>query len=642
MFTKEAEFFKSAIIDRMRNDPENVKEELLKVPVDVAIKDDRICTAVLIDAPTQAGKTRKCFSVMQEKLKSMTEKTGNTLVLFITQANSTAGASQVKQRASNDPGFSNFNIRFAHEPSHGAGNQMVIGFWNSRNSSKMLDIVNGTRWKNTLIVIDECESGNLKGVKDRLYFIRAVDRKKSSGIVTVIFVTATIGNLSKNILCIAKENLNKFSTGVVHDIVNNRVVEHQFAAPAENYVGASWFVKNVGVWKNLKFGNREPDMSKEDHDRFKEVAVMKEIKRLPIDAKELTLFVTSTRTVDHARMAEKLVRFGYDVIVELNNTVGREYKVRYMNEGGDIANWNIPYKHIEALADSNELSTVRKLGKTISTGINNKDDLSLPHILQAALFMGTTVQKRIKEFADSDEYLKLKTIYSAMKRPIDFPDTPRVALITGNLASRGITFQNPAIDLTCTSFCFTDTKDAISRGATNTQRFGRACGMLSDVFARPGRQPILIATKGIMDAAVANEAAVMEKAKSIPNGTLLCLKDLITEDEWKKIVKITSKDTVPAITPSLSKDGKIDGVDIAKLRKWLNGDCNIVIARMVRYLYKMNKPITIDKFKEGIEYSGSNEKFINNFDNGRGEKCQYGKLWSYNDGRITRNLNLKW
>lgn len=514
--------------------------------------------------------------------------------------------------------------------------------------TKMLDIVRNGEWKNTMIVIDECESGNLKGVKDRLCFVRAVDKKPSSGNVTVIFVTATIGNLSKNILRIAKENLKKFSTGVVNEIVNNKVVEHQFASPSDNYVGASWFVNNPNVWKNLKFTNREKDMSKEDHDRFKEVSVMKEIKTLSSDAKELTLFVTSKLTADHARMAEKLLRFGYDVIVELNNAVGRDYKVRYMNEGGDIATWNIPYKNVNTLADSNEMSMVRKFGKSVKTGINSKDDLSLPHILQAALFMGTAAEKRIQEFSDPDEFLKLKTINSVMKRPFDYPEEPRVALVAGNLASRGITFQNPAIDFTCTSFCFTDTKDAISRGATNTQRFGRACGMLGDVFARKDRQPILIATKGIVDAAVANEASVMEKSKSIPNGTLLSLKDLITEEEWKKILKISSMETIPKIKKEKKEsvqesdtDGKIDGVDIAKLKKWLNGDSKLVIAKMVRFLYECDKSITIDELQKGIEYNGTNDKFKHRIDHGRGVGCQYGKLWEVSGNSLQRNKNIK-
>ena len=537
MFSQEAKLYKAHIIEEMRRNPQNVDEGLFKFPKP-KVEDPSRCKAVLIDAPTQAGKTRKCFLVMQEKMQKMS---GRTLCLYISQANSCSGAAQVKQRAANDPGFADYDIYLAADKrSDAIRNHMVIGYWNSRNTSKMLDIVTENHWDNIIVVVDECDSGNLRGVKDRLCFIRAVDRKSNSNVM-VIFVTATIGNLSKNILRIAQDNFKKFSTGVVSEIVNKKVVEHQFAEPADNYVGASWFVENKNVWKKLDFGPRSKDMSKDEHEKIKETAVMKQINGLSFDAKELTLIVTSTRTADHARVSNKLTRCGYNVIVEVNNAMGKQFKVHYLSDGMDLDNWNIPFNAINAAADKGDLSEIREGGKRFKTGIDSKDDLSMPHILQAALFMNTAAEKRIRENTSHDEYMKLKAISSCMNRPKDFPTETRVALVAGHMAGRGITFQNPAIDFTCTSFCFTDTKDAITRGAANTQRFGRACGMLEDAFARPGRQPVLIATKGIVQAAVANERVVMDKAKEIPNGTMLSLKDLITEDEWKRIVKAVKK-----------------------------------------------------------------------------------------------------
>lgn len=127
----------------------------------------------------------------------------------------------------------------------------------------------------------------------------------------------------------------------------------------------------------------------------------------------------------------------------------------------------------------------------------------------------------------------------SIRRPKDYPVTPRVALIAGHMAGRGITIQNPLIDFTCTSFCFTDTKNLVQRGATNAQRFGRACGMLSDVFSRPGRMPILIATEGILQDAIANEKALFEKASLIENGSFISLKDLISDSEWDSVMKAT-------------------------------------------------------------------------------------------------------
>lgn len=569
--------------------------------------------AVLIDAPTQAGKTHKCFQVMQEKMKTMS---GRTLCLYISQANSCSGATQVKQRASNDKGFADYDIYLAADKiSDTIHNHMVIGYWNSRNTSKMLDIVTDSKWDNIIIVQDECDSGNLRGVKDRLCFIRAVDRKAKTNI-TVIFVTATIGNLSKSILRIARDNSKKFSTGLVNDIVNSQVVEHQFAEPLENYVGASWFVDNKDVWKKLDFGKCQLSMCKEDYEKMKEIAVMKQINSLSYDSKELTLIVTSTRTADHARISNKLTRCGYNVIVEVNNVTGRQFKVHYLSDGMDLDTWNIPFNIINAMADKGELSEIRKGGKRFKTGINSKDDLSMPHILQAALFMNTSAKQRIRTNTSQIEYFKLKVINAYMNRPKDFPTDPRVALVAGHIAGRGITFQNPDIDFTCTSFCFTDTKDAITRGATNTQRFGRACGMLNDTFRRPGRQPVLIATKGIVEAAVANEKLVIEKAKEIPNGTMLSLKDLITEEEWKRIMKNINIEEQPV------------NQKLIKIKKWFYSK-TMVIGKMMRFLYATHEPVCLEDFKNGIQYMKSDDEFKSCLRGGSCVSGNYGKMWTY-------------
>jgi len=647
MFSKEAQFFKPDVIEQMRTNPTNVRNEPpLWYPMSPPPTKGSECKAVLIDAPTQSGKTRKCFQVMQDKIKDMT---GRTLVLFITQANSVAGANQVMQRAVNDPEMvaiipedNIFIVNKGIEASvaNNSENCMAIGFWNSRNTVTMLELVQEHKWDNIVIVCDESDSGNFQGVTNRLCFIRAVDCKKRNADIIVIFVTATIGNLSKSILRVAKENSKKFSTGVVGYIVNKPVVEHQFASPSDNYVGASWFVENKDVWKKLKFASRAKDMSKDDHNNIKEDAVIMEIDKLSNDAKELTLVVTSTRTADHARMSDTLTRCGYNVIVEMNNTIGRQFRVQYLTRGKRLMSWNIPFNVINALADKGDLSAIREAGDEIKTGIDSKEDLTMPHILQAALFMNSTADERIRKFTSAEEFIKLKVINANMNRPLDFPKQPRVALITGFMAGRGITFQSPTVDFTCTSFVFTDTNDAITRGAVNAQRFGRACGMLGDVFTRPGRQPVLIATKGIVDAAVANEASVMDKAKQIPNGTLLSLKDLITEDEWKRIVKSASNDTK---SPGKKEDdeGKIDGVDIAKLKAWMTS--KTLIGKMVRFLYEANKQVSFDEFKTGIEYIKSDDEFDSNIRNAYCINSKYGFIWitTKNNKFISMNPKIK-
>jgi hypothetical protein len=97
--------------------------------------------------------------------------------------------------------------------------------------------------------------------------------------------------------------------------------------------------------------------------------------------------------------------------------------------------------------------------------------------------MGTIAQKRIKETVSPNEYLKLKTIYSNLKRPLDFPADPYVAIMSSTDQCHDfMMMQDPVIDFTFTTMCFTDVL---------VESFS--------AYARPGRQPILIASKNVFD-----------------------------------------------------------------------------------------------------------------------------------------------
>jgi hypothetical protein len=174
--------------------------------------------------------------------------------------------------------------------------------------------------------------------------------------------------------------------------------------------------------------------------------------------------------------------------------------------------------------------------------------------------MMTDHESSIKDSTSPEEFNKLLAISRALtsphfhpskRRPVDFPTDPKVALVAGHLAGRGITIQNPTIAFTCSSFLFTDTKDVAQRGATNAQRFGRACGMLKEIFTDPTKPaPILIATPNIMKDALANEEALTAAAAQHPNGTLIALKDFVTTKDWQKVQRQTKQrlktlDTTP-------------------------------------------------------------------------------------------------
>ena len=516
---------------------------------------DNSWQAVLVDSFCQAGKTKKCFEILDDKIQKSVG--GNTLVLFITQSNSTASANQVIQRAKVSASItthitSENILKSGAVPTDGVceDNYMVVDFWNSRNMDNMISFVreNNDIFNNIIIVIDECEQGYQKGLKERLNFIRKIEKCAPESLVKVIFVTATVANLSKSILQIANADMARFNCGVVSDIINKPVVEHQFAEPHATYVGASWFKNTPEVWTRLVFPKKSADVNKDEYAMIKLTTVMEAVNALPANAKEMTLFVTSTRTCDHESLASRLYRCGYNVTVELNGTNSKNFRVKFINKSGGITKWDIPFSQIDSKADKGDLTTYRNPQKRlVQSGISQKNDYTMAHVLQAALFMMTDAEDRIKRNITNDEFLKLEALSNAIsnldrliRRPDDFPDRPKVALIAGHLVGRGITIQNPYIDFTCTSFCFTDTRDTLQRGATNTQRFGRACGMLMDVYVQKDRKPVLIATDGIMRDALANEMALREKADEIQNGTLFALKDMVTAEEWTNILKKTN------------------------------------------------------------------------------------------------------
>ncbi len=87
-----------------------------------------------------------------------------------------------------------------------------------------------------------------------------------------------------------------------------------------------------------------------------------------------------------------------------------------------------------------------------------------------------------------------------------------------------------------------------------------------------------------------------------------------------------------------ASEGRIDGVKLTSLRKWLNDDT--IVGKMVRYLYDQDKEITIEELKEGIEYDGNDTEFKSNIDSGRGINCKHGKVWNVIKNTIILNRNI--
>ena len=92
---------------------------------------------------------------------------------------------------------------------------------------------------------------------------------------------------------------------------------------------------------------------------------------------------------------------------------------------------------------------------------------------------------------------------------------------------------------------------------------------------------------------------------------------------------------------SKSKSGQvIDGVNVEDLKRYFKSK-KLLIGKMIRYLYDINRPVSFQEFKIGIQYKQSDTKFHNNIATGRGTGCMYGKLWNYENEMIVLTDNMR-
>ena len=602
--------------------------------------------AVLIEGQCQSGKTFCVNNLLKEKIKN---KSG-TLVLIITQANNNSSAIQTLERAQNDltsiVDIDNMS-RSVDAPCEKdpSDNYLLVDFWHSRNMERMMECAK--KFKRVVVVIDEADQGGDIGISSRILFMRDLENNVPD--CKLFLVTATTANLSRAILKMSESDHIGFNRGsLVHEILFEHVVEYHNVKPSDNYVGTSRIVN--GDVRYLKFKAKSDMLDGEDYNKYKTNTIIASINQLPTKNKELTLIATSSRVKEHKDMVQPLINCGYNVVVEMNGNNIRNYEVSYLSEG-ILKSWKIPTKEIHQIADDGGLASYfSEEDGRVDTGVTRKENCSLPDILQAALFMGTETRKRIRQNVSKRTYAKLSAMYlaiqSSMKklnRPSDYPSKPQVAIIVGNLASRGITFQDPYIDLICTSFVFTDLQDSMERGARSTQRFGRACGNLFYAY-KDDRKPIIIATEKIVESALANYNAVYEKSKNIKNGELIALRHYITGDEWKEFkkraritIKLMTKHNT--ITKENGMDTRYEGVNINKLKSYMKSD--LVVGKIVCYLLEHTRDgnyVMITNLERDIGYDGCN--INSNIDNGRGKTCKYGKLWVVKNGMIRINQNI--
>ncbi len=601
--------------------------------------------SILINAPTQAMKTQYFLNLIDDKYKTVK----NTLMVFFTQSNSLVAVDQIKNRMSNHVAFSEIFtncypsahfeelIGIVNDDDAENGNYAIVDFWNIRNVRNIFNLFAECPviWDNVIIVIDEAEQASTSGVYNRLQFVKDLDDEFVDCFINLdlIMITATVPNLSKAMFTLYQKY--DYSRTIIKDLLMQDITEYHYVKPHESYVGPSWFLEN-NRHIEIKIQPKSPGMSAERYRDYKIDTTMEEIHKLPQNAKRLSLVVLSTRKADHTTIAEQLLRIGYNVVIELNSENCKNYNIRYLKESsGSIRTWQLPFTLLQRLADDGKMSMHR--GK--ESGIKNKHDLSLPEILASACFMGTEYEDTLISGIQKEQVVKLQAIFRRLEsdrddeRPDDFPTNPFVAIVTGHMAGRGISFQDARINFVCSSFAFLDVNDSAQRGANNAQRFGRSCGILLDVYKK--NMPVLIATKNIVMNAIANEKLLYEKAYLYENGTLVSLKDLITESDWRRMKKSVRDDLVKQ-----DGDGVIDGVKIKNLIKYMAEDNQTVVAKIVKALYQEQKPVLVETLINMISYTEGDTMFESNIKSGLGKRTKFGKLWDYKDGFVSINPNI--
>jgi hypothetical protein len=465
----------------------------------------------LIAGYMQSGKTKKTFNVINKKVK---EASGNTLVLFITQFNNSLVANQTFQRSISDKDitdvFDKENILKCENIKTKdfviGENVMIVGFWHSRNMKSMLKAVRQNTWFNILIVIDEADQGGNEGFKGRMKFIDSVYRN-NNGFIKIIFITATIVNLSFEMENFITKNRKYNYVKTIRFISSfDSPIEFYFVDPPKDYISPMWLIENA--WEELILTEEDLDDS-----------IINYISKFPIEKKKLTLYIASVVKDDHDLSSFSLLeKEDYNVCVIMNSNNPGKYVVKYKNTKGEIKDWIFNFAKMNKYADEGLFEPV----------INSRNDYTLSHILHSIIY------KKKDITCDGVEKKKLlkMTKYINIIKPSDFPEDPITAIIAGIIAGRGISIQNQAINFVCSSYIFIETYSNSQAGAINAQKIGRACGLLLEYINKSNTTPTLLTSKKAMIETLAS----MEAIKFAKNKNNVSLGDLVSKDEWKNII----------------------------------------------------------------------------------------------------------
>jgi len=491
----------------------------------------RECT--FVSGLCQSRKTQKTLDV----LAKLTTPQESTLLLYITQSGSTLNAFQVVQRIrAHDILKQCFPCvkRARKSESKVQQSTAIVDYYHTRNISVMLHAACALAhpWHTVLCVIDEADQGGLSGFQGRLAIIRSLDESLGLNTTThlhVIFVTATAPNLSRLFAKMATEAPLEANNGMVDALLNGTLpVKHEFVTPHEDYVSMEWFRANkcIRVVKE-KGKNETPAIELSE-------CVEEELKELTHEQRKLVLVsFTNSKSKQMSAASKWVTNSLFDIAVCLNSDNAKNYVIAY-RANNQVQTWALPYDAITRAADKGTFARhLSDSGACAKTGIESGHDISLSQVLVAALFTNADFAARVRDIDMSARPAILALRQFLMKKwPPDFPETvnARVAIIGGNMLSRGITIQAPHLNFTCTAFVLMDAGRKNDAGASHTQKAGRALGNLRGMF-EGGAPPVMVLANAMFVSAMTNERLTYEKGRA-SDGAFVQMGAYITKAEY--------------------------------------------------------------------------------------------------------------
>jgi hypothetical protein len=228
--------------------------------------------------------------------------------------------------------------------------------------------------------------------------------------------------------------------------------------------------------------------------------------------------------------------------------------------------------------------------------------------------------------------------------------SPIIVTIGMDLMARGISFvsSEKAIDtVAATTMIYKPGTTMHAVGLCQT--IGRITGT-----ARPDLQRRLYASKSVIENFINYNENQKQYLKEISRNENVVTNEIMKTIELNKKLsrpmdrkKLGLKPMYKSESETESEsesEGKIDGVDLKKLNKWMNeklNDNSLVVVKMVRYLYDQQTSISLEELKNGINYAGTDEGCMHNVWGGRSIKSQYGKLWSNLNNTIVLNEKIR-